>query len=481
MLILGALLLAHSAFRAAVGAGNTVFVVQVDGIISPATSDFILRGLEEAAESQAQLVVIELDTPGGLDTSMRSIIQGILASPVPVASFVAPAGARAASAGTFILYASHIAAMTPASNLGAASPVSIGLPGSGGPAPEPETSAPAPTGGGAADQAANKQGGKPAPQASSPGRGGDTMTHKVTNDAAAYIRSLAQLRGRNGDFAEKAVLEAASMSAQEALKAGVIDVVATNVSDLLSKIDGREIKLDNGSTVKLATADAAIERLEPDWRNRFLGFVANPQVALLLMMVGIYGLFFELTNPGVALPGVAGLICLLLSLYAFQMLPVNWAGVALMAAGAGMMIAEVFFSSFGVLGVGGVIAFVLGGMFLTDTGIPGFDLSVPFLLGTGIVSAALLMAIGTMALKAHRHKVVSGREEMIGLTGVVSSIMGSVIYAEVRGERWRVQCKQPLAQGDIVKVLAMDGLTLTVQRAGALSGDPTSRSRPYVL
>ncbi|NYT57783.1 nodulation protein NfeD [Alcaligenaceae bacterium] len=415
-----------------------VTVLHVDGIISPATSDFITRGLRQAAENGSTLALIELDTPGGLDSSMRAIIRQILASPIPVATFVGPSGARAASAGTFILYASHIAAMTPASNLGAATPVAIGMPGAGSSDKE---------------EGQDKEN-KP-----------DAMAAKAVNDAAAYIRSLAQLRGRNADFAEQAVRQAHSMSAQEALKAGVIDVIASNVPQLLEQIDGRQVKLDGGDTVSLRTAQATIERIEPGWRTQALALLANPQVALILMMVGIYGLFFELMSPGAALPGVAGLICLLLALYAFQLLPVNWAGVGLIAAGTAMMIAETFLPSFGALGVGGVIAFVLGGLFLTDTGIPGFDLSLPFLAGLAVVSAGLLIAIGTMALRVRKRAVVSGREDMLGATGRITSSKNGMIYAQVRGESWRVRASEPLSLGDEVRVIALEGLVLQVVRS----------------
>ncbi|RTZ48168.1 nodulation protein NfeD [Candidimonas sp. SYP-B2681] len=436
--LLGFLCCLVQPFSPAIAATSKVIVVEVDGIISPATSDFLTRSLKQAAEQDAGLVIIQLDTPGGLDTSMRSIIRQILASPVPVATFVSPGGARAASAGTFILYASHIAAMTPASNLGAASPVSIGI---RDPTDKPDSDS-----------------GKKA--------AGDTMTQKVTNDAAAYIRSLAQLRGRNAEFAEKAVLEATSLSANEALKAGAIDIIAVNIDELLQKLDGRSVRLDNGTTVSLNTANSEIVQIVPDWRTEILALLANPQVAIVLMMIGIYGLFFELTSPGIALPGVAGLICLLLGLYAFQLLPVNWAGVALMAAGTGMMIAEAFLPSFGMLGIGGVIAFILGGLFLTDTGIPQFDLSIPFLIGFAISSALLIMLIGTVAARAHKHKVVSGREEMLGMDGVVSSVVDGMIYAEMHGESWRVRCNEPLSPGDRIRVVAMDGLILQVTRSG---------------
>ncbi|PLC54328.1 serine protease [Pollutimonas nitritireducens] len=423
---------------ASTNSASTVMVLQVDGIISPPSSDFIIRGLQRAAQERAALLVIELDTPGGLDSSMRSIVRGILASPVPVATFVAPGGARAASAGTFILYASHVAAMTPASNLGAATPVSIG---GGGASPSPEAEA---------DKKA----------------GGSTMMNKATNDAAAYLRSLAQLRERNADFAERTVREASSLPAQEALKAGVIDLIASDTNDLLQKIDGRTVKLEKGESVQLATAGATIVRIAPDWRTRVLSLLANPQIALILMMVGIYGLFFELTSPGIALPGVAGLICILLGLYAFQMLPVNWAGVALAAAGAAMMIAEAFLPSFGILGLGGIIAFILGGLFLTDTGIAEFDLSIPFLVGFAISCAGLIMLTGIMVSRARNSAIVSGREQMLGLEGVVTNVLDGTMYAELRGESWRVRSKEPLSPGDRVRVVAMDGLTLQVTRAG---------------
>jgi len=425
-------------------AGVPVLELRVEGVISPATADFITRGLDDAARRQAPLAVITLDTPGGLDTSMRSIVKHILASPVPVATYVGPSGARAASAGTFILYASHIAAMSPASNLGAATPVQIG--GSG------------PTGG-----SSPEDGKKADPKAG----GGGAMERKASNDAAAYIRSLAQLRGRDGTFAERAVLEAASLSAHEALRAGAVDAVAASLPELLRQLDGREIKLDDGRSVRLKTAGSAIERLEPDWRARLLALIANPQVALILMMIGVYGLFYEMASPGAALPGIAGAISLLLAFYAFQLLPVNWAGVALLLLGLGLMVAEAFLPSFGVIGAGGVAAFVLGGLMLSDTGIPGFDLSIPFLVGAAIVSAALLMLAGTLALRSHKGRVVSGSEYMLGQSGTVTSTEDGAAYAEVNGESWKVVGTGPLSVGDRVRVRSVDGLTLGVERLQA--------------
>lgn len=464
LLLLGSLLFWTGSWGQPSTAQPKVVALQVDGIISPASADFIIRGISRASEEHAALVVIELDTPGGLDTSMRAIIKHILASNVPVATFVSPAGARAASAGTFILYASHIAAMTPASNLGAASPVSIGVPGTGAGAPEP---APAPSGKPAPADSAS-----PAAKSAPANRSSDTMVNKVTNDAAAYIRSLAELRGRNVEFGQQAVLDAASISAQEALKTHVIDLIASDLHDLLVKVNGRKIKLDSGQTVQLYTANASIERVVPDWRNEVLGFIANPQVAVVLMMIGIYGLFFEMTSPGMALPGVAGVICLVLGLYAFQLLPVNWAGVALIALGAVLMMVEVFLPSFGVIGAGGLISFVLGAFFLMDTDVPGFNISLPFLVGMVVVSVVFLFLAAAMAAKAHKHRVVTGREEMLGLEGIVTSVTTRQIYADVRGESWRIKSTATLSPGDSVRVVAIDGLTLLVEPIKANAESP---------
>jgi membrane-bound serine protease (ClpP class) len=419
-----------------------VDVLVIDGMINPATAEFFSRGLAQAQAGNASLVVLELDTPGGLDTSMRAMIKEILNSTVPVATWVGPAGARAASAGTYILYASHIAAMAPASNLGAATPIAIG--------------APSPDSGGA-------------PPGNERGRGSagpiDTLHEKMVNDAAAYIRSLAQLRGRNAEFAERAVRRAHSMSAQEALRAGVIDLIAKDVDDLLHQLDGREVTL-GASKVRLALAGAQVQTVHPDWRTGVLALLSNPTVALVLMMLGIYGLFIEVVHPGAALPGVFGGICLLLALYALHLLPVNWAGVGLILLGAALMIAEVFLPTFGVVGVGGIVALVVGGMMLINSDSGQLAIPFPFLAGLAAVSAAIIFGFGTFALRTRRRPVVSGAEGLIGAEGVVTWVDEQGAWAQVQGASWRVRSREPLATGVAVQVEKVDGLTLEVSSAG---------------
>jgi membrane-bound serine protease (ClpP class) len=446
LLLLGSLWLAGPS---AAATPPRVLALEVGGVIGPAESDYLTRAIDGAAARSFDLVLIRIDTPGGLDTAMRAIVKSILVSPVPVACHVAPEGARAASAGTFILYACHVAAMAPATNLGAATPVAIGMPGA---APGPRAPPPSPA---ASPPSAPAGEALPSP---------DAMTAKQVNDAAAYIRSLAQLRGRNADFAERAVREARSLPAEDALAAGVIDLIAIDTGELLTKLHGREVRLEK-TTRTLDTQGAQVVPQAPDWRTRVLGVIANPTVALVLMMIGIYGLFIEFTSPGFGVPGVAGAIALLIALYALQMLPVNWAGAALLAFGIALMVAELLLPSFGVLGIGGVIAMVVGGLMLIDTDVPGFGIPAWAVLSLAATSALVILAVGGMALRARRRPVATGREELVGERGRVLECSGRDAWAEVRGERWQVRAEQSLHAGDTVQVIAIDGLTLLVRPA----------------
>lgn len=434
-----------------------VTVLEVRDAIGPASADFMIRGIARARETGSALVVIKLDTPGGLDSSMRQIIQAILASPVPVAVYVSPEGARAASAGTYILYAAHIAAMAPATTIGAATPVAIGLPGvERKPAGSGETP----------DKKREPKSAEPAPMAPA-----DAMTAKQVHDASAFIRGLAQQRGRNAEWAERAVRQAVSLTASEALREKVIDVVATDVSDLLAQADGRTVRTPSGE-IKLATRGLAVQTLSPDWRQKLLSVIANPSFALILMMIGIYGLMFEFSSPGFGVAGVAGAICLLLAMFALQMLPTNYAGLALILLGMALLAAEVLTPSFGVLGVGGIVAFIAGGLLLFDRDIPGMGVPLPLLFGLAATSGLLVIFGGGMALRARKRPVVSGSEEMIGAVGEVTSVGQTESWALVHGERWKVQSPEALAPGQRVRVVAMQGLTLEV-RPESSDSDPT--------
>jgi membrane-bound serine protease (ClpP class) len=395
-----------------------VLLVPLEGAIGPASADFVSRAIKRAARDKAELVIVRMDTPGGLDTSMRSLIKDILASPVPVATFVAPSGSRAASAGTYILYASHIAAMAPGTNLGAATPVAIG--------------------GGGAQKGDSKDKAQE-----------DTMTRKVTNDAVAYIRGLAEMRKRNADWAEKAVRESVSLSAQQALKLKVIDHVAADVPELLKK---------------LGKADAPVVEVEVDWRTRVLGVLTNPAIAYIMILVGIYALIFEFMNPGLVLPGVVGAICLLLALYAFHLLPVNYAGLALILLGIAFMIAEAFLPAFGSLGVGGLIAFVIGSVILLDEpDLPGFEIPYGLIAGVTVASAAFLFFVIGLAVRNRKRPVVTGREYLIGARAEALEDFDAEGWARVQGETWRVRSGAPVRRGQRLRVTSIDGLILTVE------------------
>ena len=425
---------------------GTAVVIEIRDAIGPATSNYFIRALETARERHAQLIVLQLDTPGGLDSAMRDMIRATLSSDIPVVTFVAPSGARAASAGTYLLYASHIAAMAPATNIGAATPIQIGAPSR--PTPKKDDG-----------ESAKESKDKPSEDDSAPESAAE---RKAVNDAVAYIRGLAELRNRNADWAEAAVRSAVSLSARRALEERVIDVVATDIPDLLRQIDGRRVQASGGERV-LATTALQIERIEPDWRTRVLAVLTNPNVAYLLMLAGIYGLLLEGYNPGAILPGVVGAISLLLALYAFQILPVNYAGLGLMILGLALMTAEAFAPSFGVLGLGGITAFVVGSIILLDTKVPGFQVARTLIGGVALTGGLVFLLTAAFLVRARRQAVVTGPEQLLRETATALEDFEHTGMVRLHGEIWRAHSATPVRQGQRLRVLRVTGLTVEVE------------------
>ena len=428
-----------SAFSQDIGP-RTAVVIEIKGAIGPAVSDYFERTLEKAEEANAAIVILQIDTPGGFDHSMRDIIKNILTSSVPVISYVAPGGSRAASAGTYILYASHVAAMAPTTNLGAATPIQVGgLPGM----PEEEPKFPG-------EKEKKEKADVPK----------DTLKRKMVNDAAAYIMALATRHGRNAEWAEKAVREAVSLTAEEALAIGVIDLVAPSLEDLLLQVNGREVVMEGGNKVTLSSRDVNIIRYPPDWRTKILAVVTDPNVAYILMLLGIYGLIYELANPGFVLPGVVGGICLLLALYTFHILPINYAGLALILLGITFMVAEAFAPSFGALGVGGIVSFVVGSIILMDE--ESMRISLILIGGTALASLSFILWVMSRLFTISRKKVRTGAEVMVGSIGEAMADFTDEGRVWVLGESWRALSPTPVKKGQKVQVISQDGLLLQV-------------------
>ena len=432
------LLVALALFSAIVAASaesssGEAYLMRLEGPIGPASASYIADGLERARSSNAELVILSIDTPGGLDTSMRGII---LAMPIPVAAYVHPSGARAASAGTYILYASHFAVMTPGTNIGAATPIQIGA------VPTPETGD------------GNQDGSSPT----------NATERKAVNDSVAYIRSLAEMRGRNADWGEQAVREAASLSADAALELGVIDIVAPNLASMLEQLDGRMVMID-GENFTVATSGISITEIEADWTTQLLATITNPNVALILLMIGIYGLIFEFLNPGALVPGTIGAISLLIAFYALAVLPVDMVGLALILLGIGLMVGEAFAPSFGILGIGGIIAFTIGATMLFDTDIPEFRVNWSVIAALAVFSVGVLVLVLRVGLRSFGRRVVSGAEELIGASATVLDWDDGKGHVFVHSERWNAQGPADLGEGQVVVINGMKGLQLTVSRS----------------
>ncbi len=406
-------------------AGKAVLLT-INGAIGPGVQDYITRGIDQAEEMKASLVIIQMNTPGGLETSMLGINEAIVSASIPVVTYVSPSGARAASAGTFIMYASNFAIMAPGTNIGAATPVDI------------------------------------TPEENINPKLLDTHEAKIIQDAAAYLRSLAQLRGRNVDWADQAVNRSASITADEALQLKVINNIATNIPQLLQEIDGKATQVLHQTQI-VSTKNLEIIDIQPDWRSQFLAFITDPNIAYLLMLAAIYGLFFEFSNPGIILPGVTGLICLFLALYAFQLMPVNYVGLSLIFIGMAFLVFEVYISSFGILAIAGVIAFVIGSVMLYDANDDDFRITTTLILGMTTLTTAFVIAMVLMMVNSHKRRVITGHEALIGRDVIVMPDESGMMRVMLDGEIWNAESTSVLTPGQHVKVIKAQGLILTVK------------------
>jgi membrane-bound serine protease (ClpP class) len=416
-----------------VQAAGRAAVLDIQGVIGPAMADYVTRQLAGLNPTDTQLIILRMNTPGGLDSSMREIIRAILSSPIPVVTFVAPSGARAASAGTYIAYASPIVAMAPGTNIGAATPVQLG-------------------------------GASPLPGGGSNSSASDAESRKAMNDAAAFIRSLAEANGHNADWAETAVRSAASVPASQAVKLHVADLIAKDIPDLLHEIDGRTVLLA-GKPVHLATAGLEVVVQPPDWRTRLLGALTDPNIAFILLLIGVYGLIFEFLNPGMVAPGLIGAISLLVGLFALSLLPIDYAGAGLLLLGVALIIAEIHIGAFGALGVGGVAAFTIGAIMMFPSGAPGFHLSLWLAGAAALVSASFFVLGLSLLVRSRRRPVVTGEEALLGALGETVSWESGEGRVWLRGEVWQARGAGPLAPGARVRVVAREGLTLIVEPA----------------
>lgn len=455
-------LVLSTATSMASAADKVAVVLEIEGAIGPVTAGYIDRGLAAAQELDAALVVIKMDTPGGLDASMRTIIRDILASQVPVATFVYPSGSRAASAGTYILYASHVAAMAPATNLGSATPVQIGGLGFPDEKGEPQADKGKQKDTGRGDTAEGEPTDDTEGTDATEPAGGSAMERKTVNDAVGYIRGLAKLRGRNAEWAEKAVREAANLDAEEALELDVIDLIARSVPDLLAELDGWTVRV-LGEERTLDTDGIALEVIEPDWRTKILAAITNPNVAYILMLIGVYGLIYELASPGAIFPGVIGGISLILALFAFQALPVNYAGLALLGLGIAFMVGEALVPSFGILGIGGLVAFVIGSVILFQDESGQFGVAVPLIAAFAVASALIFIGVIGLAVRTRKRPVVSGSEQLVGAVGRALDTFISEGWVHLHGETWQARTQRPVVKGQSVRILRLDGLMLIVE------------------